>query len=113
MQRKSSRKIITPSSSVIDYDDRQVTHTAETDFNNFRDNFSKDITLPNLITLFKYVIVCILLLPWIINLTSRVKENDYIPKLTKLLEESFTCPMVVKGNYYNCTCDDNQSNQGT
>ena len=104
MQRKSTRKTTPTLELSSSYEEGKIIND-ETEVNCIhKKHNSREITLPNIITFLKYLIVCILLLPWIVNLTSRVKENDYLPKLQKMLEESFACPKM--GSYNNCTCDD-------
>ena len=113
MQRKSTRKFTTTLSSCPE-EERQENKCEENTIDPIKE-YAKDMNITNILAILKYLLILILLLPWIITFSSKVKENDYLPKLQKLIEDSFTCPIVVR-NFSNCTCDVtttvNNANQG-
>ena len=107
MQRKGTRKpnnaIITTNSTstkqaeqqedVIIEDAIEVPKKPDTTFREFYLNIFSGI---------KILFIFFLLSPWIATISIKVKESEYLPKLQKLLEESFTCP---KMKIQNCTCE--------
>ena len=56
----------------------------------------------NIVSGIKILFIFFLLSPWIATISIKVKENEYLPKLQKLFEESFTCP---KMKIQKCTCE--------
>ena len=105
MQRKGTRKpnnaIITTTNqaeqqeNVIIEDAIEVPKKPDNTFREFYVNIVSGI---------KILFIFFLLSPWIANISIKVKESEYLPKLQKLLEESFTCPKM-KIQMQNCTCE--------
>ena len=56
-----------------------------------------------LILLVKYLFIIIVILPWIISISVRVKQNDIFHKIQFFIEDSFSCP--IRNN--TCICDAN------
>ena len=114
MQRRSSRKITTSGlipTDVETQDSKVTEEQQEEDYYGVK-SIKLDVNITTIFKILKYLFILILLLPWIVTFSTKVKENDYIPKLQRLVEDTFMCPVVLKGNhlYANCTCENKTSN---
>jgi hypothetical protein len=55
----------------------------------------------------KLLLLCIVFLPWLIQISNKVKQYDFIPKLQFFLEEAFSCPVLALNNTNNtCICEE-------
>ena len=112
MQRKSTRK-----AASITQEDKEDTIIAEEGSRSIReikDAVFADLGLRNFFTIVKYTIIILIILPWIIQINSKVKQNGVLPRLQDFFLETFTCPELVY-NSTNCNCtnftvDDKKSN---
>ena len=114
MQRRTSRKTTTPAdntTSEVETQEENLLGEKDEDYYGVK-SIKLDVNITTIFKILKYLLIIILLLPWIVTFGTKVKENDYIPKLQRLVEDTFMCPVVLKGNhlYANCTCENRTSN---
>jgi hypothetical protein len=95
MQRRSTRtatknnlNVTTPSCEKLNSNERQDDYEYI-----YLENSSKN-TRVDWISLIKLFGVIILLLPYLLIISSKLKESNVLPKLKGLLEDSFTCPDI-------------------
>lgn len=64
---------------------------------------NRDFMFKNpIVVILKYICIIIICLPWIFQISIRLKQNDIISKLQNLIEDSFSCPKSP--NVMNTTC---------
>jgi len=102
MQRKSTRKAAT-SNLPDDNEDSINTEEGPRSIREIKDAVFADLGLRNFFTIVKYTIIILIILPWIIQINSKVKQNGVLPRLQDFFLETFTCPEVVF-NSTNCNC---------
>ena len=101
MQRKSTRKA---SSNVPeDKDDTIIAEEGTQSIREIKDAVLADLGLRNFFTIIKYAVIVLIILPWIIQINTKVKQNGVLPKLQDFFLETFTCPEIAF-NISNCNC---------
>jgi hypothetical protein len=53
----------------------------------------------------KYLMILLVFLPWILQISNRIRKNDIFPKLQEFIEESFLCPPPIYINNTSCNCN--------
>ena len=102
MQRKSTRK----TTSHAPEEDKEEVSTVEEGTRSLREiknSVFADQGLRNFFTIVKYSFIILIILPWLIQINSKVKENDVLPKLQHFFLNSFKCPEIAF-NCSNCNC---------
>ena len=102
MQRKSTRKAST-SNLPEDKEEVNIVEEGSRSIREIKESVLADLGLRNFFTIVKYTIIILIILPWIIQINSKVKENGILPKLQHFFLDSFTCPELVF-NSTNCNC---------
>lgn len=99
MQRKSTRKAKVET-GIIPYEDQSNNVIEDNVIEHESRKHCKqelnyiDVKNPLIIAL-KYLLVLILILPWIVQITTKLKTTDFIPKMKDFIEETFTCPITT------------------
>jgi hypothetical protein len=113
MQRKGTRKPKTDDPLIggtsIDLTIAKNSVTNVNDDNNIEYYLEKPeeaICKNPIVSILKYLLAIILLLPWLVQIAKKVKNNDFIPRIQEYIEDSFTCPPVKEIYRVNCTCMD-------
>jgi len=65
--------------------------------------FFADLGLRNFFTIIKYAVIILIILPWIIQINTKVKQNGVLPRLQDFFLETFTYHEIVF-NSSNCNC---------
>lgn len=71
-------------------------------------NNNREVTKKNPVTIFivmKYLLILLVFLPWILQISNRIRKNDIFPKLQEFIEESFLCPPPIYTNNTSCNCN--------
>ena len=102
MQRKSTRKA-SGINATEDKEESTIIEEGSRSIREIKDAVFADIGLRNFLTIVKYALIILIILPWLIQINSKVKENDVLPKLQHFLIDSFTCPKI-DFNSSNCNC---------
>lgn len=106
MKRRSAKTMNTDT-CVVNLDNPSVkceeeVHNEEEIIKQYKKN--PDLITNPLLMVIKYLLIIIVFLPWIIQIMSKVKQNDIIPKLQTFMEDSFLCPIQQLNN--TCVCID-------
>ena len=102
MQRKSTRKAST-SNLPEDKEEVNIVEEGSRSIREIKESVLADLGLRNFFTIVKYTIIILIILPWLIQINSKVKENGVLPKLQHFFLDSFTCPELAF-NSSNCNC---------
>ena len=102
MQRKSTRKAST-NNVPEDKDDTVIAEEGTRSIKEIKDAVFADLGLRNFFTIIKYAVIILIILPWIIQINSKVKQNGVLPMLQDFFLETFTCPEIAF-NVSNCNC---------
>ena len=102
MQKKSTRKAST-NNVPEDKDDTVIAEEGTRRIREIKDSVFADLWLRNFFTIIKYAFIILIILPWIIQINTKVKQNGVLPRLQDFFLETFTCPEVAF-NYTNCNC---------
>ena len=105
MQRKSTRKA---SSAPEDKDDTIIAEEGTRSIREIKDAVFADLGLRNFFTIIKYAVIILIILPWIIQINTKVKQNGVLPRLQDFFLETFTCP-EIPFNSSNCNCTDDKT----
>ena len=106
MQRKSTRKAST-NNVQEDKEDTTIIEEGTRSIREIKDAVFADLGLRNFFTIIKYSFIILIILPWIIQINSKVKQNGVLPKLQDFFVDTFTCPEVVfNSTMCNCTIVD-------
>jgi hypothetical protein len=93
MQRKSTR-IAKNNNLISNLTPCEKLNNSQDDYEyNYSENAYKSTHI-DWISLFKLFGVIILLLPYLLIISSKIKDSNVLPKLKVLLEDSFTCPDI-------------------
>jgi len=105
MQRKSTRKAST-SNLPEDKEEVNIVEEGSRSIREIKESVLADLGLRNFFTIVKYTIIILIILPWIIQINSKVKQNGVLPRLQDFFLETFTCPEVfLNSTMCNCTVD--------
>ena len=102
MQRKSTRKA-SGINATEDKEESTIIEEGSRSIREIKDAVFADIGLRNFLTIVKYALIILIILPWLIQINSKVKENGVLPKLQHFFLDSFTCPEIAF-NSSNCNC---------
>ena len=80
MQKKSTRKAST-NNVPEDKDDTVIAEEGTPSIREIKDAVLADLGIRNFFTIIKFAVIILIILPWIIQINTKVKQNGVLPKL--------------------------------